>query len=56
MSTVARRKHARRAKRRRRIRGKVAGTARAPAALGLPLEPRLFAQLIDDERGHTSPR
>jgi large subunit ribosomal protein L18 len=53
MSTVLMDKHARRAKRRRRIRGKVAGTGERPRLSVYRSNRGVFAQLIDDERGHT---
>jgi large subunit ribosomal protein L18 len=53
MSRVLLEKRARRGKRRRRIRGKVAGTADRPRLSVYRSNRGLFAQLIDDERGHT---
>jgi large subunit ribosomal protein L18 len=46
-------KNARRRKRRRRIRGKLEGTAERPRLSVYRSNRGLFAQLIDDERGHT---
>jgi large subunit ribosomal protein L18 len=46
-------KNARRAKRRRRIRGNLEGTADRPRLSVYRSNRGLFAQLIDDERGHT---
>jgi large subunit ribosomal protein L18 len=46
-------KKARRGKRRRRIRGKVEGTAQAPRLSVHRSNRGLYAQLIDDQRGHT---
>ncbi len=43
----------RRLKRRRRVRAKVAGTAERPRVSIFRSNRGLFAQLIDDERGHT---
>ena len=53
MSTAVLEKRARRSKRRRRIRGKVAGTAERPRLSVYRSNRGLFAQLIDDERGAT---
>jgi large subunit ribosomal protein L18 len=46
-------KEARRLKRRRRVRAKVRGTAARPRISVFRSNRGLFAQLIDDERGHT---
>jgi large subunit ribosomal protein L18 len=46
-------KKVRRSKRRRRIRGKLAGTSERPRLSVYRSNRGLFAQLIDDERGHT---
>jgi large subunit ribosomal protein L18 len=46
-------KNARRAKRRRRIRGSLEGRADRPRLSVYRSNRGLFAQLIDDERGHT---
>jgi large subunit ribosomal protein L18 len=46
-------KHARRDKRRRRIRGKVSGTGERPRLSVYRSNRGLFAQLIDDSRGRT---
>ncbi len=43
----------RRLKRRRRVRAKVSGTAERPRVSIFRSNRGLFAQLIDDERGHT---
>jgi large subunit ribosomal protein L18 len=53
MSRALLEKHARRGKRRRRIRGKLAGTAERPRLSVYRSNRGLFAQLVDDERGHT---
>ena len=53
MTTALLAKRERRAKRRRRIRGKVAGTAERPRLSVYRSNRGVFAQLIDDERGHT---
>jgi large subunit ribosomal protein L18 len=53
MSKALLEKRARRAKRRRRIRGKVAGTAERPRLSVYRSNRGLFAQLIDDEEGRT---
>jgi large subunit ribosomal protein L18 len=53
MSTALLAKKARRVKRRRRIRGKVAGTSERPRLSIYRSNRGLFAQLIDDDRGHT---
>jgi large subunit ribosomal protein L18 len=53
MTTALIRKRERRLRRRRRIRGKVAGTAERPRLSVYRSNRGLFAQLIDDERGHT---
>jgi large subunit ribosomal protein L18 len=53
MSTVLLAKHARRDKRRRRIRGKIRGTAERPRLSVYRSNRGVFAQLIDDDRGHT---
>ena len=53
MSTALLQKRKRRDRRRHKIRGRVAGTAERPR-LSLHRSNRgMFAQLIDDERGHT---
>jgi large subunit ribosomal protein L18 len=46
-------KEARRLKRRRRVRAKVRGTAARPRISIFRSNRGIFAQLIDDERGHT---
>ncbi|MCK9249604.1 MAG: 50S ribosomal protein L18 [Solirubrobacteraceae bacterium] len=51
MSTVT--KEQRRLKRRRRVRAKVTGTADRPRIAVFRSNRGIFAQLIDDERGHT---
>ncbi len=51
MSVVT--KEARRLKRRRRVRAKVRGTAARPRISIFRSNRGIFAQLIDDERGHT---
>jgi len=43
----------RRLKRRRRVRAKVSGTAERPRVSVFRSNRGLFAQLVDDERGHT---
>jgi large subunit ribosomal protein L18 len=43
----------RRLKRRRRVRAKIAGTAERPRVSVFRSNRGLFAQLVDDERGHT---
>ncbi len=43
----------RRLKRRRRVRAKVAGTAERPRISVFRSNRGVFAQLVDDERGHT---
>ena len=53
MSKVLLEKRARRGRRRRRIRGKVAGTAERPRLSVYRSNRGLFAQLIDDEQGRT---
>ena len=53
MSRALLEKHARRDKRRRRIRGKVTGTAERPRLSVYRSNRGLFAQLIDDEQGRT---
>jgi large subunit ribosomal protein L18 len=53
MSKALLEKRARRGRRRRRIRGKVAGTAERPRLSVYRSNRGLFAQLIDDERGQT---
>jgi large subunit ribosomal protein L18 len=53
MTTVLIAKHGRRDKRRRRIRSKVVGTAERPRLSVYRSNRGLFAQLIDDDRGHT---
>jgi large subunit ribosomal protein L18 len=53
VSTALLQKRKRRSRRRQRIRGRVAGTAERPR-LSLNRSNRgVFAQLIDDDRGHT---
>ena len=42
-----------RQRRHRRIRGKIAGTAERPRLAVARSNRRIYAQLIDDERGHT---
>jgi large subunit ribosomal protein L18 len=42
-----------RRRRHRRVRGKVAGTAERPRLSVARSNKRIYAQLIDDERGHT---
>ena len=51
MSVVT--KEARRLKRRRRVRAKVTGSAERPRIAVFRSNRGIFAQLIDDERGHT---
>ncbi|MDX8152906.1 50S ribosomal protein L18 [Patulibacter brassicae] len=46
-------KEARRLKRRRRVRAKVTGTAERPRIAVFRSNRGIFAQLIDDEAGHT---
>jgi large subunit ribosomal protein L18 len=46
-------KEARRLKRRRRVRAKIRGTAARPRISVFRSNRGIFAQLIDDERGHT---
>ena len=46
-------KEQRRLKRRRRVRAKVSGTAARPRVSVRRSNRGLFAQLVDDERGHT---
>ena len=53
MTSALLEKKARRLKRRRRIRGKVAGTAERPRLSVYRSNRGVFGQLIDDERGHT---
>jgi large subunit ribosomal protein L18 len=53
MSRALLEKNARRAKRRRRIRGSLEGTADRPRLSVYRSNRGLFAQLIDDERGNT---
>ena len=53
MSKVLEQKHARRFRRRRRIRGKVEGTAARPRLSVYRSNRGVAAQLIDDERSHT---
>jgi large subunit ribosomal protein L18 len=53
MSRALLEKHARRDKRRRRIRGKVSGTAERPRLSVYRSNRGLFAQLIDDDEGRT---
>ncbi len=42
-----------RARRHRRVRGKISGTAERPRLSVARSNKRIYAQLIDDERGHT---
>jgi large subunit ribosomal protein L18 len=53
VTTTLIRNRQRQARRRRRIRGKVAGTAERPRFSVYRSNRGIFAQLIDDERGHT---
>jgi large subunit ribosomal protein L18 len=53
MSKVLEQKHARRFRRRRRIRGKVEGTAERPRLSVYRSNRGVVAQLIDDQRNHT---
>jgi large subunit ribosomal protein L18 len=53
VSTALMANRSRRLKRRRRIRGKVTGTAERPRLSVYRSNRGLFAQLIDDGRGHT---
>ena len=53
MSKVLEQKHARRLQRRRRIRGKVEGTAERPRLSVYRSNRGVVAQLIDDESRHT---
>jgi large subunit ribosomal protein L18 len=53
VATAVLEKSRRRLRRRKRIRGKVAGTAQRPRLSIYRSNRGLFAQLIDDERGHT---
>jgi large subunit ribosomal protein L18 len=53
VTTALLEKKARRAKRRRRIRAKAFGTAERPRLSVYRSNRGVFAQLIDDERGHT---
>jgi large subunit ribosomal protein L18 len=53
VSKVLEQKHARRTRRRHRIRGKVEGTAERPRLSVYRSNRGLVAQLIDDQRGHT---
>jgi large subunit ribosomal protein L18 len=53
VSKVLELKHARRTRRRRRIRGKVEGTAARPRLSVYRSNRGVVAQLIDDERQHT---
>ena len=53
MTTTLIRTRARREKRRRRIRDKITGTAERPRLSVYRSNRGLFAQLIDDDRGHT---
>jgi large subunit ribosomal protein L18 len=53
VTTAVIEKAQRRTRRRRRIRGKLAGTAERPRLSVYRSNRGLFAQLIDDERGHT---
>ncbi|HXG77220.1 MAG TPA: 50S ribosomal protein L18 [Gaiellaceae bacterium] len=51
MTTLTRREA--RLRRHRRVRGKVAGTAERPRLVVFRSNRGIFAQLVDDERGHT---
>jgi large subunit ribosomal protein L18 len=53
MSKVLEQKRARRTQRRRRIRGRLSGTAERPRLSVFRSNRGLFAQLIDDEAGRT---
>jgi large subunit ribosomal protein L18 len=53
MSKVLEQKHARRTQRRRRIRGRLSGTAERPRLSVFRSNRGLFAQLIDDQAGRT---
>jgi large subunit ribosomal protein L18 len=53
MSTAVLEKQRRRLRRRKRVRGKVFGTAERPRLAVHRSNRGVFAQLIDDERGHT---
>ena len=53
MSKVLEQKHARRGQRRRRIRGRLRGTAERPRLSVFRSNRGLFAQLIDDDSGRT---
>jgi large subunit ribosomal protein L18 len=53
MTTAVLEKQRRRARRRARIRGSVSGTADRPRLSVYRSNRGVFAQLIDDERGHT---
>jgi large subunit ribosomal protein L18 len=53
MTSTLARTRARRGRRRRRIRGKVAGTAERPRLSVYRSNRGLFAQLIDDDQGRT---
>jgi large subunit ribosomal protein L18 len=53
MTTAVLEKQRRRARRRKRVRGKVFGTAERPRLAVHRSNRGVFAQLIDDERGHT---
>jgi large subunit ribosomal protein L18 len=53
MSKVLELKHKRRQQRRRRIRGRMRGTAERPRLSVFRSNRGLFAQLIDDDAGHT---
>ena len=53
MTTALIAKHERRGKRRRRIRGKVAGTSERPRLSVSRSNRGMFAQLIDDDRART---
>jgi large subunit ribosomal protein L18 len=51
MSTLS--THAARARRHRRIRGRVTGTAERPRLCVFRSNQRIYAQVVDDGRGHT---
>jgi large subunit ribosomal protein L18 len=53
MTTATIEKAKRRQRRRRKVRSKVAGTAERPRLSVYRSNRGLFAQLVDDERGHT---
>jgi large subunit ribosomal protein L18 len=53
MTTATLEKNTRRQRRRRRVRGKVLGSAERPRLSVYRSNRGVFAQLIDDERGHT---